>query len=112
MRYVLTLVAAVCAACVTSGDLREVAYALERVELVAADQDASVEDVKAEIEAQADVIGAIADNVESRTEGLLGSLSGGQQGGIVSVLAMLGLHLYRNSTRKKDLEKVNGSSTA
>lgn len=75
-------------ACVTSGDLR-------RIETALADESKGVDEVKAEVE-------AVAAEVDARTKGLLEEV--GEAGGLAGIAGLIGLHLWRNYTRKRALE--------
>lgn len=95
----LAAVAVLGLGCVTGEDLRAVAGSLDRLDQKQVVTAGDVEEAQAEIE-------EVARLVEERTRGVVNGISQGAEGGIVGILAALGLNLYRNRTRKRDLGRV------
>ena len=96
----------VASACVTSGDLREVASKVEDFERVAADRYATEEEVRDAATELRQGIEAVAVAVEDRTRGFIDGVGQGAEGGLVGIIAALGLNAYRNHTRKRDVPKL------
>ena len=105
--YLFALLLPLAASCVTSDDLRQVAFQVESVEKALADETKTVEEVSAEAAAAKAAIREVAEQVEDRTEGFINGVSQGTEGGILGLLGVLGLHMYRNRTRKKDLAEAS-----
>jgi plasmid stabilization system protein ParE len=122
------LISALCllslTACITSGDLRALAdvqetyhqkteAALEKIADSTATKE-QVDEAKGEIKDAStefkEAVEAIAKEVEERTEATLTGLPESAEGGLVGILAAVALNFYRNSTRKKDLEKSKGKT--
>lgn len=101
MKYLMILCALLGASCVTSGDLRAIE---DRMDAITADGIVT-EDERDELQA---TIAAVAEDVEDRTEGVLGELAA--TGGITGLLTAFGLNAYRNATRRKDLAKVQNGT--
>lgn len=102
MRLLIPILLALgCASCVTGGDLREMADHVDALEATLDDEYATAEEVEAAFTEAREGIEAVAAGVEERTRGVIGGISQGAEGGLVGVIAALGLHLYRNHTRKK-----------
>lgn len=97
-------------ACVTGADLRAVADQVDNVQRVAADQGATDKELQAAVAEAKSNIEAIADDVEKRTETTISGLSQASEGGLVGIASALALHLYRNRTRRNDLEKIKGTN--
>ena len=100
------------ASCVTPGDLRDLADDYEHLGTVMADRDATSEDVAEAVDKLEQQLHETADLVEDRTTGILEGVSESGEAGIFSILAAVGLHFYRNGTRRKDLAKVAGNQEA
>jgi hypothetical protein len=94
------------AACVTPGDVREIAYSLEEVEKVVLDEKATAAELGEAIEDARNEVEVVAKRVEERTEGAIEGIGQGAEGGIIGIGAALAMHLYRNRTRKRDLERA------
>lgn len=117
MRYLLLAAAApLFGSCVTSSDLLRVSAELDgittqmaHVETVAASNatQSEFEDAVGELYARVEEAGGaiedVAREVEERTAGVIGGLGAAESGGLIGILSTLGLHMYRNSTRKKVL---------
>lgn len=124
MRAFLATMPLLLASCVTSADLakvNEAVYdaqeALELVEATLDDEEATNEEIaaaasqaRAEALAAAEAVVAVAEDVEERTKGFIDGLGDASEGGLFAILAAAGVHLYRNSTRKKDLAQVKDSA--
>ena len=106
----LLLVPLLAASCVTSADIRAVADQLDRVEVAAADESKSAEEVSAEVKAAQEAIRDIAAEVEDRTTGFIDGIDKGTQGGVIGIASMIGLHLYRNASRKKTVVMKDGAA--
>jgi hypothetical protein len=102
--------AALCASCVTSADLRAVSDELYKIEQVALDGTRTDQDLLAQIHSASEAIEDVAEEVEERTESVIGGLTDGQAGGIAGILAALGVHFYRNTTRRKQLADIQRES--
>ncbi len=97
MKYPILCVCLLSASCVTSGDLLRVE---DKVAAITEDGIVTVE----EREELQEEIRAVAEEVEERGESMLGELAA--TGGLTGALSMIGLNLYRNGTRRKDLAQV------
>lgn len=104
MRFLSLIAAAaavLCSACVTSGDLHEVAMSLERVEAVVNDPLSTGEDLKDVLRVERERVKEVAAEVEDRTAGEIDSLKEvGGVAGVTSILAGLAFNLYRDHKRK------------
>lgn len=93
--------------CVTSGDLREIASSLERVELVVDDPLATGDDLRAVLRESQREVASVARDVEERTrEGLDTFAEVGGVAGAASALGAVGLNLWRNHRRRQRGEAV------
>jgi len=97
----------------TAQDFRDIAIQVEAVEKIAIDNTKDSGDLSVALGDLGTALGAKVEELEERGQGLLKGVSEGAEGGIVGILAMLGMHMYRNGTRKKDLaatKKDNGAA--
>ena len=101
MKALLLTLPLLAASCVTSGDIRAVADEVARIEYALADETKTTQEVSAEVAASRAAIAEIAEEVETRTTGMIEGIDKGTQGGLIGIASMIGLHLYRNSSRKK-----------
>lgn len=114
----LYLLIALCAlgaaSCVTSGDLERVAAEVRDFERVVQDRYATDDEVRLEAERAASEIEKIAREVEERTKDSITGLGEAADGGLIGLAGAIGVHLYRNHTRKKQLEAIkrNGGESA
>jgi transcription elongation GreA/GreB family factor len=91
--------------CATTGDLREVADAVTRISAVVQEQEGLTEGARVEAEAAGKQAQAAAEAAENRNESLLGALlsPNGAVAGVLTLGSTVGLHLYRNRTRRRVL---------
>lgn len=107
--WALGLLLPLLASCVTSEDFRRVSDSLRTLEIVVADETATVAEVEDQVAQTADDIEDLAREIAERTDAAVeDGLSaveglGAGAGGLVSMLL---LHLYRDSRRRKRGEPV------
>lgn len=92
--------------CVTSGDLLRVSEAVAGLEVSARDQNVTNEEFADMVIETTESIEAIAKEVEDRTMGLVNGLGVAGNTGLISLLSVIGLNLYRSSTRKKAIAEI------
>ncbi len=110
------------AGCLTSQDLLAVSGELDLIaaqyaELEEALADKTVPpheidrlfaDLQAQMGSSADTIEELGEEIEERTKGIIEGVGGLESSGIMTILGMVGLHFFRNTTRKKQLAEVKG----
>ncbi len=96
----------------TAQDFRDIALKVDGVEAIALDNTKDSGDLAVALGDLGTALGAKVEELEDRGQGLLKGVSEGAEGGIVGILAMLGMHMYRNNTRKKDLATKKDNGTA
>lgn len=90
----------------TAGDIRKIADQVEVVETSLLDETKTTDDILRDLEDLGETIGEVAEDVETRAEDGLDAIKDlGLPGGL-SLLAAMGLNLYRNQRRKDRDEKV------
>jgi hypothetical protein len=98
--------------CVTSADLVELAESVGQVEAVLNDFDGTDEELRAAVAGVAETTATIEERVTARTESAVDGIEELVREGGVAGLAVLLLNLWRNSTRRRELEKMKGGGNA